>query len=186
MHKYASLVNKTCVHFSFEYNSEALLGCADQTMSLNSHGVVFLTCLSGWSYLSPGELSVKPGLCHNIDLCTSPTDRKSAFLLPPFLIHSASIFFQSSSHNTTILMNNKPGFYLSFLSPLCNFSINWCLVIFRLLLFLTEESMLRCLVLSIFFIGYTENAKNPPNKNCVSSSKRSVVWTLAYLGVKIV
>ena len=33
------------------------------------------------------------------------------------------------------------------------------------------------------FIGYLENAKHPPNKNCVSCSKHKIVWKL--FGVKM-
>ena len=37
--------------------------CANQTVSLNSPGVVYFACLSGRSYLSPGEKSVAGGQC---------------------------------------------------------------------------------------------------------------------------
>ena len=36
-----------------------------------------------------------------------------------------------------------------------------------------------------FFIGYLENAKYPPNKNCIPCSRNKIVWKLAYLSEKI-
>ena len=36
-----------------------------------------------------------------------------------------------------------------------------------------------------FFIGYPENAKYPPNKNCVSCPSRKIVGKLVYLSGKI-
>ena len=58
------------------------------------------------------------------------------------------------------------------------------------LLFLTMESLLRRLVLSVFkkknfFLGYPETAKYPPHKTCVSYSRHKIVRELAYLGVKM-
>ena len=35
------------------------------------------------------------------------------------------------------------------------------------------------------FIGYPENAKYPPDKNCVSSSSHKIVWKLGCLSVKV-
>ena len=35
------------------------------------------------------------------------------------------------------------------------------------------------------FIGYPENAKYPPDNNCISCSRHKIVWKLAYLGVEI-
>ena len=43
----------------FKNNSNVLWGCADQSVSLNSRGVAYFACLSGWSYPPPGERSVK-------------------------------------------------------------------------------------------------------------------------------
>ena len=37
-----------------------------------------------------------------------------------------------------------------------------------------------------FFIGYLENAKYPPDKNCMSHSSHKIVWKFAYLGVKMI
>ena len=38
-----------------------LWGCANLTVSSNSHGVVYVICLSGQSYLSTGKRSVNSG-----------------------------------------------------------------------------------------------------------------------------
>ena len=35
------------------------------------------------------------------------------------------------------------------------------------------------------FTGYPENAKYPPDNNCISCSRHKIVWKLAYLGVRI-
>ena len=35
-----------------------------------------------------------------------------------------------------------------------------------------------------FFTGYMENAKYPPDKNCVSCSRHKIIWKLAYLRVR--
>ena len=37
-----------------------------------------------------------------------------------------------------------------------------------------------------FFMGYQENAKYPPDKNCLSHSSHEIVGKLAYLCVKII
>ena len=56
--KYYCSVNKAGGRVVFENNGKALWGCADRTASLNSRGVVYFTCLSGRSYLAPGERSI--------------------------------------------------------------------------------------------------------------------------------
>ena len=44
----------------FENNGRALWGCAVRIASRNSHRVLYFVCLSGRSYLSPGERSAGP------------------------------------------------------------------------------------------------------------------------------
>ena len=36
-----------------------------------------------------------------------------------------------------------------------------------------------------FFIGYLENAKYPPDENCLSCSSYKIAWKIAYLGLKM-
>ena len=42
-----------------------------------------------------------------------------------------------------------------------------------------------CCGFFVFFVGYPENAKYPPDKNCVSCSRHKIVWKLVHLGVKM-
>ena len=56
MYRHTSLKNKTCGHVVFKHNSEALWGCADQTVCLNSSGGV---CLSKWEELSVSWQEIK-------------------------------------------------------------------------------------------------------------------------------
>ena len=51
-------MNKARSRVAFENNGNALRVCADRTLIWKSRGVVDLTCLSGRSYLSPGDRSV--------------------------------------------------------------------------------------------------------------------------------
>ena len=51
-------ISKACGPLVFENNSVALWGCADRTVSSNTHVVIYFACLSGRSYLSPGERSI--------------------------------------------------------------------------------------------------------------------------------
>ena len=51
-------VNKTRGHVVFTNSRKVLLGCAERTMSTNSSGLVYFTCLAGRSYLSSGDRSV--------------------------------------------------------------------------------------------------------------------------------
>ena len=45
--------------------------------------------------------------------------------------------------------------------------------------------MLHQLVLSVFFIGYQENAKYILDKNCLSCSRHKIVCKLSFLNVKM-
>ena len=45
--------------------------------------------------------------------------------------------------------------------------------------------MLCRLVPSVFFVGYPENAKLLPHKNCVSCSRYKIIWKLASCSVKM-
>ena len=77
--------------------------------------------------------------------------------------------------------------YVVLFCPLGNAQQNPCRVPsdFFVVLLLAKESLLRRLVLSIFFIAYPENAKYPHEKNCVPCSSHKIVWKLAYLCVKM-
>ena len=67
-----------------------------------------------------------------------------------------------------------------------NFSSSSFLMIFRFLLLLAKESMLHRLVQSVFFIGYPENAKYPPDKkNVYLVQVTKLSGKLAFPSVKI-
>ena len=57
MFKYHCSVDKARGRAVFENNGKAFGGCEDQTVSLNTRGVVYFACLSGRSYVSPGQRS---------------------------------------------------------------------------------------------------------------------------------
>ena len=76
-------------------------------------------------------------------------------------------------------------FKMVMLSLSQNFCASQLLAVLGFLLFVAKESMLCLLVLSFFFIGYSENAKHPPDKNWVSCSSHKIVWKHAYLSVKM-
>ena len=101
-HKNSSLciVNRTGGHAVFENNSEALSGCADQPVSLNSHGVSLLRfSLSGPSYLvSWREGSVMmalhlrlqaPTLAEDSRQNQDPNQEQAGLLLSPIAGHSS-------------------------------------------------------------------------------------------------
>ena len=51
-------VNEARGRVVFENNGKALWSYSDRNMSSNSHDVAYFACLSGRSYLSPGEKSI--------------------------------------------------------------------------------------------------------------------------------
>ena len=72
---------------------------------------------------------------------------------------------------------------ITILLPLQNFCPGWYLAIF---FFFSDQGRPAALTSTIrLFIGYLENAKYPPDKNCVSCSRHKIVGKLAYLGVKM-
>ena len=87
-------VSKACGHVVFENNRKALWGCADQNTTLNSWGVVYFTCLSGWSYLSPSKRSkvYKYHICivSFVGPVTEETDSQGMPCLNLWLTHMCS------------------------------------------------------------------------------------------------
>ena len=51
-------VNNTCAHALSQSNNQVPLVCVSQSMNPNTHHVIYLTCLSGWSYLGKKEIYV--------------------------------------------------------------------------------------------------------------------------------
>ena len=82
--KYLCSVNKTGGGVVGENNGEAVWGCADRIVSLNTRGGVYFACLSGRSYLTPGERSVMTSgfsvQCTNTRACPIITGKKVSLL----------------------------------------------------------------------------------------------------------
>ena len=90
-------VNKTHGHVVFENNSEAIWGCVHRTVNSKSPGVVYFACLSGRSYLSPGERTAE--FLAKKFLTKEAGKQNVKFNLPSF----TSAIYITSSHQMTSL-----------------------------------------------------------------------------------